>query len=70
MLDPRKFSLQVVKRVPLPFDDEDWLFEIKYDGFRVRAIRERKSRSPIYAKRLRHQQPASVDLRGISGRPG
>ena len=40
MLDPRKFPLQVVKRVPSAFDNADWLFEIKHDGFRVLAIRD------------------------------
>jgi hypothetical protein len=35
MLDPRKFPFQVVKRVPSAFDNADWLFEIKHDGFRV-----------------------------------
>src|SRR5438477_8412415 len=24
----------------LPFDDDDWLFELKYDGFRARAVIE------------------------------
>ena len=40
VLDPRKFPLQVVKRVPSAFDNADWLFEIKHDGFRVLAIRD------------------------------
>ena len=40
VLDPRKFPLQVVKRVLSAFDIEAWLFEIKYDGFRVLAIRD------------------------------
>src|SRR6476660_3095931 len=34
-----KFPLQIVKRVKEPFDSNDWLFEIKHDGFRVLAIR-------------------------------
>lgn len=39
MLHPREFQLQVVKRVPSAFDNADWLFEIKHDGFRVLAFR-------------------------------
>jgi bifunctional non-homologous end joining protein LigD len=33
-----RFPLQVVKRVPSAFDGEEWLFEIKHDGFRAIAI--------------------------------
>ena len=40
MLTPRKFPLQIVKRVPSSFDGEAWLFEIKHDGFLVLAIRD------------------------------
>jgi hypothetical protein len=32
--------LQIVKRGSAPFDLDDWLFEIKHDGFRVIAIRD------------------------------
>jgi bifunctional non-homologous end joining protein LigD len=35
VLTPRKFPLQIVKRVPFSFDSKAWLFEIKHDGFRV-----------------------------------
>jgi hypothetical protein len=40
VLGPLRFPLQVVKRVPCAFDGEDWLFEIKHDGFRVLAIKD------------------------------
>ena len=40
MLTPRKFPLQIVKRVPSSFDSKARLFEIKHDGFRVLAIRD------------------------------
>lgn len=40
MLAPGQFPLQIVKLVPKPFDGEDWLFEIKHDGFRIVAIRD------------------------------
>jgi hypothetical protein len=38
VLEFRNFPFQVVKRVRLPFDSDDWLVEIKHDGFRVLAI--------------------------------
>jgi len=31
--------MPLLKR-PLPFDDPDWLFELKYDGFRALAVIE------------------------------
>jgi bifunctional non-homologous end joining protein LigD len=40
VLDPPRFPLQIVKRVPAPFNGADWLFEVKHDGFRVLAIRD------------------------------
>jgi ATP-dependent DNA ligase len=40
VLEFRNFPFQVVKHVRLPFDSDDWLFEIKHDGFRGLAIRE------------------------------
>jgi ATP-dependent DNA ligase len=27
-------------RKPRPFDDSDWIFELKYDGFRCLAVAE------------------------------
>lgn len=38
MLAPAQFPLQIVELVPKPFDGDDWLFEIKHDGFRMLAI--------------------------------
>jgi bifunctional non-homologous end joining protein LigD len=40
MLAPAQFPVQIVKLVPKPFDGDDWLFEIKHDGFRILAIRD------------------------------
>ena len=40
MLGPNQFPLQIVKRGRASFDGDDWLFEIKHDGFRVLAIRD------------------------------
>lgn len=39
-LSLHQFPLQIVKRVRAPFDGDQWLFEIKHDGFRVMAIRD------------------------------
>jgi hypothetical protein len=38
VLGPNQFPLQIVKRGRAPFDGDDWLFEIKHDGFRVLAM--------------------------------
>jgi len=32
--------MPLLKR-PLPFDDPEWIFELKYDGFRALAVIER-----------------------------
>jgi bifunctional non-homologous end joining protein LigD len=40
VLYSRNFPLQIVKRCREPFDGDEWLFEIKHDGFRVLAIRD------------------------------
>lgn len=41
VLRPNQFPLQIVKRTHEPLDGDDWLFEIKHDGFRMLAIRDR-----------------------------
>jgi len=38
-LTPEAFPLTLAKLVEEPFDSEEWLFEIKYDGVRALAIR-------------------------------
>jgi len=35
-----QFQPMPLQRRSLPFDDPDWLFELKYDGFRALAIVE------------------------------
>jgi len=40
VLAVHQFPLQIVKRIPSSFNSDDWLFEIKHDGFRVLAIRD------------------------------
>ena len=39
-----QFSPMPLARLPEPFDHPDWLFEIKYDGFRVLAYIDRDCR--------------------------
>ncbi len=43
------FPLTLAKTVKDPFDNDKWLFEIKYDGVRVLAIREGES-THLYAR--------------------
>jgi bifunctional non-homologous end joining protein LigD len=33
-------DLELLSEVPRPFDRADWLFELKYDGFRAIALNE------------------------------
>jgi bifunctional non-homologous end joining protein LigD len=40
MLAAHQFPFQIAKRVASSFDGDDWLFEIKHDGFRMLAIRD------------------------------
>ncbi|MDB5108380.1 MAG: hypothetical protein JWM69_1321 [Candidatus Binatus sp.] len=54
MLSPAQFPLQIVKLMKAPFDSEDWLFEIKYDGFRTVAIREGGVKRVVYAELAVH----------------
>jgi bifunctional non-homologous end joining protein LigD len=39
----QKFSPASLVQIPEPFDHPDWIFEIKYDGFRALAYFERGS---------------------------
>jgi len=45
-------TAKVVKLVPEPFDGDDWLFEIKHDGFRLLAIRDGAS-TRLYTSSIR-----------------
>ena len=43
-LDPRKFNLMLAKQCEQPFSDPDWLYELKYDGYRLLcAVRENQA---------------------------
>jgi bifunctional non-homologous end joining protein LigD len=40
-IDPAEFPLSFAKIAEQPFDGADWLFELKYDGVRALALRDR-----------------------------
>jgi bifunctional non-homologous end joining protein LigD len=46
----RNFPLQIVKRARSAFDGDDWLFEIKHDGFRVLAIRDSRGTTRLFTR--------------------
>ena len=48
------FPLTLAKTTDDPFDNDKWLFEIKYDGVRVLAIRRRRGYSLVRAQGHRH----------------
>ena len=39
-----------LSRRPLPFDHPEWIFELKYDGFRLLAARERGEPRLVYRR--------------------
>jgi bifunctional non-homologous end joining protein LigD len=49
-LEYSDFPLTLAKTVDDPFDNDKWLFEIKYDGVRVLAIREGEN-THLYARK-------------------
>jgi bifunctional non-homologous end joining protein LigD len=64
VLAARQFPLQIVKRIPSSFNNDDWLFEIKHDGFRMLAIRDGNT-ARLYTRNSydlsrRHQHIASA----------
>jgi bifunctional non-homologous end joining protein LigD len=48
-LEAKKFPLSLARLVREPFDSDKWLFEIKYDGVRALAIRDRRAVA-LYAR--------------------
>jgi bifunctional non-homologous end joining protein LigD len=49
-VDPGKLELQLAEARAAPFSREGWLFELKYDGFRVLAARESKGHRLLYRR--------------------
>ncbi|MGH7949855.1 MAG: DNA ligase D, partial [Candidatus Binataceae bacterium] len=39
-LDPKRFPLALARLIDAPFNDDKWLFELKYDGVRALAVRD------------------------------
>ena len=69
MLGFRNFPLQVLKRTRSAFDGDDWLFEVKHDGFRVLAIRNGRS-TRVFTRNgydiSRRHQPIISELNQLS----
>ena len=42
----------LAKLIAAPFDDKDWLFEIKYDGYRVLADCDGQGNVELYSRNL------------------
>ncbi len=58
-VNPESFPLSLAKTAKQPFDGDDWLFELKYDGVRALAIRE-GSRIALfgrYGRDITHRYP-------------
>ncbi len=56
VVDPRALPLMLAERTPAPFSREGWIFEIKYDGFRMLAAKtgdQGKGTEPILLSRNR-----------------
>lgn len=68
-VDPSRLELMLAERAEAPFSREGWLFELKYDGFRM--IAARTARGPVL--RLRGGSEASATFpelaRAVAGLP-
>ena len=47
-----------------PFDDPDWVFETKWDGFRAIAVAKPRTGSALFPQPQRYIAQISFDLRG------
>jgi bifunctional non-homologous end joining protein LigD len=56
-VDPRKVELTLAQTRDKPFTDPNWLFEIKYDGYRLLASRE--GTQPLLLSRQGHDLTAT-----------
>lgn len=57
-----RFSPMPLRRVPQPFDDPDWCFELKYDGFRGLAFVTRKGVQLVSRTGHVYRQFADLEL--------
>lgn len=56
------FHLMPLSRRPLPFDHPEWIFELKYDGFRSLAVIQNGRTQP--RQRVRELFAELAELRG------
>src|SRR5437667_4293565 len=57
-LDTQKPNDQNDLKRAAPFDDPEWIFELKYDGFRALAVIEHGRANPLYRVRVSRQRYA------------
>jgi ATP-dependent DNA ligase len=56
------FRSKIVKHISPSFNSDDWLFEIKHDGFRVLSIRD-GGPARLSTRKVRYQPKASAHHR-------
>ena len=68
---PSKIEPMLATLATKPFDDDDWLFEIKWDGFRVQAVVDRRHGPDPdpQPQRRRDLLPAAAATRRAGSRP-
>jgi bifunctional non-homologous end joining protein LigD len=63
----RSYKPMLAKRAPKPFSDKDWLFEIKWDGFRIIAyVNEELSLRSRNQKELKYSFPELEELKQLA----
>jgi bifunctional non-homologous end joining protein LigD len=63
----RSYKPMLAKRAPKPFSDKDWLFEIKWDGFRTIAyVNEELSLRSRNQKELKYSFPELEELKQLA----
>jgi DNA ligase D-like protein (predicted ligase)/DNA ligase D-like protein (predicted 3'-phosphoesterase) len=63
----RGYKPMLSKLAPKPFSDKDWIFEIKWDGFRAIAyVNEEVSLRSRNEKELKHDFPELEELKGLT----
>ena len=72
-IEPGFIAPMLATLVAAPFDDPDWLFEVKWDGFRVEAVVDGGARPAVDARRAGRRallravpRPADVDRRAAA----
>ncbi|RJQ12161.1 MAG: ATP-dependent DNA ligase [Bacillota bacterium] len=57
----------LAQTAPEPFDGRDWLFEVKWDGYRALAFLDRGKGTRLQSRRLRDLTASYPDLAGLHG---